>query len=85
MERIKKIKALELAAQKNNQAQIFIETPYRNNAMMADILQHAEANTLLCIAADITLSTELIQTKKISDWKKNVPDLNKRPSVFLIG
>ncbi len=85
MERIKKIKALELAAQKNNQAQIFIETPYRNNAMMADILQHCEVNTLLCVAANITLSDEFIQTKKISDWKKNLPDLNKKPTVFLIG
>ena len=85
MERIKKIKTLELVAQKNNQAQIFIETPYRNNAMLADILQHCEANTLLCIAANITLSGEFIQTKKTSDWKKSVPNLNKKPAVFIIG
>ena len=62
-ERIKKIKSLEIVAQKNNQAQIFIETPYRNNALMNDILQHCEANTLLCIATDITLTSELIATK----------------------
>ncbi len=84
-ERIKKIKSLEIVAQKNNQAQIFIETPYRNNALMNDILQHCEANTLLCIATDITLTSELIATKKISDWKKQLPDLNKRPTVFLLG
>ncbi len=85
MERIKKIKSLETVAQKNNQAQIFIETPYRNNHLLNDILQNCLSDTLLCIAADITLSTELIQTKKVNDWKKQMPDLNKRPTVFVLG
>jgi 16S rRNA (cytidine1402-2'-O)-methyltransferase len=72
-------------AAKENQPQIFIETPYRNNQLLQDLISFCMPNTLLCIAADITLVSEFIQTKKIADWKNNIPDLNKRPAVFIIG
>lgn len=83
-ERIKKIKELEKAAQQKKQTQLFIETPYRNNHMLDDILTSCEGNTLLCIACDITLHTEFIKTKTVAAWKKQVPDINKRPAIFLI-
>ena len=82
-ERIKKIKELEKTAQKK-QTQLFIETPYRNMHLLEDMLQSCAPSTLLCIACDVTLPTEFIKTKRISEWKKQLPDLNKRPSIFLI-
>jgi 16S rRNA (cytidine1402-2'-O)-methyltransferase len=84
-ERIKKIKHFETIAIKENQPQLFIETPYRNNQLLQDLILQCSANTLLCIAVDITMDSEMIQTKKISEWKNNLPDLNKRPAVFIIG
>ncbi len=83
-ERIKKIKELEKSAQKNY-TQLFIETPYRNTHMLDDILSTCEGTTRLCIACDITLPTEFIKTKTIGAWKKQIPDINKRPAIFLIG
>jgi 16S rRNA (cytidine1402-2'-O)-methyltransferase len=83
-ERAKALKKLESRVYSENQTQIFIETPYRNMKMLEDILQHCQSNTRLCIAADITLDTEFIKTKSIKDWKKQLPDLNKRPCIFLI-
>lgn len=83
-ERIQKIRALENRSKHENQSQIFMETPYRNMKMLNDILSTCKKNTKLCIAADITLKTEHIKTKTISDWKKNKPDLNKRPAIFII-
>lgn len=83
-ERVKAIRYLESKAIANNQSQIFIETPYRNMKMFEDLIQTCNPNTLLCIAADITLSTEFIKTKTIQNWKSHKPDLNKRPSIFII-
>jgi 16S rRNA (cytidine1402-2'-O)-methyltransferase len=83
-DRIKKIKELERTAQQRNQTQLFIETPYRNIPLLEDILAACEGATLLCIACDITLSTEYIKTKSIAEWKKQLPDINKRPAIFLI-
>ena len=82
-ERIKKLKELEKAAQKK-QTQLFIETPYRNMHLLEDILHTCEGNTLLCIACDITLPSEFIKTKRIAEWKKQLPDINKKPAIFLI-
>ncbi|MCW3101975.1 MAG: SAM-dependent methyltransferase [Bacteroidetes bacterium] len=84
-ERIKKIKELENLAIKRNQAQLFIETPYRNMHLLEDLIANCDRQTKLCIACDVTLATELIKTKTISDWKKQLPELNKRPTIFLIG
>lgn len=83
-ERIKKIKDLERIAKEKNQTQLFIETPYRNTHLLDDILSTCDTNTRLCIACDITLPTEFIKTKSIAAWKKQIPDINKRPAIFLI-
>ena len=78
------LKNLEKLSQDKNQSQIFIETPYRNNKMLEDILQALNPSTYLCIATDITLPTEYIKTKKIAAWKKETIDLHKRPTIFII-
>ncbi len=65
-------------------AQIFMETPYRNQRMLESILAACKGNTLLCIAADITLTTEDIRTMSINEWKKNIPLLNDRPAIFIL-
>jgi 16S rRNA (cytidine1402-2'-O)-methyltransferase len=83
-ERTTRIRQLEKRAQTEKQTQIFIETPYRNNQLAADILQSCQANTQLCIACNLTLDDEFISTKPISAWKNHLPDLDKKPAIFLI-
>jgi 16S rRNA (cytidine1402-2'-O)-methyltransferase len=84
-ERSRAILLLEKKAQSEKQTQIFIETPYRNNALIADILKTCSTSTLLCIASDITGKDEMISTKTVGQWKKKIPELNKQPVVYLIG
>lgn len=83
-ERAKKIKTLEQHIYSDNQTQIFIETPYRNNKMMEDLLTFCRPQTKLCIAADITCEGEFIKTRTLKDWKGKMPDLSKVPCIFLI-
>ena len=83
-ERAKKLKALEQRAMTENQTQLFIETPYRNNKMVEDILKTCRPQTRLCIAANITCEDEFIKTKTLKDWKGHVPDLSKIPCIFLL-
>jgi len=83
-ERIKKIQYLENKSKSENQSQIFMETPFRNMKMLDAILQTCRNNTLLCIAADITLPSEFIKTRTVAEWKKQKPQLNKRPTVFVL-
>jgi 16S rRNA (cytidine1402-2'-O)-methyltransferase len=84
-ERAKKLRALEREALQKKQTQIFMETPYRNNQMLTAIVNNLNPNTRLCVAADITSETEFIKTQSIESWKrKGLPDLNKRPAIFLI-
>lgn len=78
------IKTLERLSLEKNQAQIFIETPYRNNKMLQDLIQVLHPTTRLCIASDITLSTEFIVTKPIAAWSKTKVDLHKRPTIFIL-
>ena len=78
------LKALEKISQDKNQSQLFIETPYRNNKMLEDLLQILNPETHLCIAADITLPTEYIKTKRVAAWKKETVDLHNRPAIFII-
>lgn len=78
------LKSLEKLSQDKNQSQLFIETPYRNNKMLEDILQAIHPSTHLCIATDITLPTEFIKTMRASDWKKMNVDLHNRPTIFII-
>ena len=84
VERARSIKELEAAAIKNNQTQLFIETPFRNNPMLEEILRSCNPKTRLCIACDLTSATELVQTKTIAEWQKKVPELHKRPTIFLL-
>jgi 16S rRNA (cytidine1402-2'-O)-methyltransferase len=84
IERSKKIKELEALSQRNKQTQLFIETPFRNNPMLEEILRSCAPKTKLCIACDLTAADEFVQTKTIADWKQKVPDLHKRPTIFLL-
>jgi 16S rRNA (cytidine1402-2'-O)-methyltransferase len=84
-ERTRAITSLEKQAENLRQTQIFIETPYRNNPMINDLVKTCSPSTLLCVAANITGENEFIQTKTIQQWKKNIPDLHKIPAIFLMG
>lgn len=66
------------------ETQIFMETPYRNNQLMKDLLFHCQPSTLLCVAKNLTGEREWIKTKSIEEWKKEVPELNKEPCIFLL-
>ncbi len=80
-----KLKEIEKRAQTHNETQIFIETPYRNQHMLEAILSTCNANARLCIASQVSLLDEMIVTKRISEWKQSaLPDLNKKPTVFLL-
>lgn len=83
-DRIKRLKELEGRIYSENQTQLFIETPYRNNKMMEDIVKTCRPQTKLCIAANITCEGEYIHTKTIREWKGHLPDLTKVPCIFLI-
>ncbi|MCU4157335.1 SAM-dependent methyltransferase [Carboxylicivirga sp. A043] len=80
----KHIKHLEERSIREKQTQLFIEAPYRNLKVLQEILSACRPQTRLCIACDITLETEFIQTKTIAQWKSNIPEINKRPAIFLI-
>jgi 16S rRNA (cytidine1402-2'-O)-methyltransferase len=83
-ERRKAIKRFEKASKELLQSQIFIETPYRNDSLLADLLKSLSAHTRLCVACDLTLSSEIIATKTVGEWKDCLlPVLHKRPAVFI--
>lgn len=84
LERAKAIKALEAESRQKDCTQIFIETPYRNNQLLETLLKTCHAQTLICVAADITAEAESIQTKTVQQWKAAVPQLHKRPVIFLL-
>ncbi|HEY5800445.1 MAG TPA: SAM-dependent methyltransferase [Burkholderiaceae bacterium] len=88
-ERGKRIKALEARSRQEKQTQLFIETPYRNSAMLAALCEHCAQGTMVCVATDLTLSSEAIVTRSAGDWKKLIaankgPDFHKKPTVFLL-
>jgi 16S rRNA (cytidine1402-2'-O)-methyltransferase len=83
-ERAKSIKNLEAESKQKECTQIFIETPYRNNQMLETILKTCHPQTRLCIAADITSKAEFIKTKTVQQWKASLPQLHKRPVIFLL-
>jgi len=83
-ERKSALKRLERLSHEQNQTQLFIETPYRNNKIIEDICATLHPNTRVCIACDITLPTEYIKTMTVSDWKHAKVDLHKRPTIFII-
>lgn len=84
-ERAGKLKTLENRAYKENQTQLFIETPYRNAQLFDTIIKTCRAETKLCVAAGITTESEFIKTKTVSEWKKNgLPELKKVPAIFAL-
>ena len=78
------IKTLERLSFEKQQAQSFIETPYRNNKMLEDLIQNLHPATRVCIACDLTLATEYVVTKPASEWAKTKVDLHKRPTIFIL-
>lgn len=84
LERIKKIRQLENTA-RSGVTQIFMETPFRNQSLLEELLKTCGSDTLLSVACDLTLPTQFIRTKKIADWKVQVPDVKKRYCIFLLG
>ncbi|WP_334167943.1 SAM-dependent methyltransferase [Phocaeicola paurosaccharolyticus] len=83
-DRTRRIKELEQRVYSENQTQLFIETPYRNNKMAEDIVKSCRPTTRLCIAANITCPDEYIKTKSVKEWIGKLPDLSKKPCIFLI-
>jgi 16S rRNA (cytidine1402-2'-O)-methyltransferase len=83
-DRIKTIKHYENRSRNENQTQIFIETPYRNMALLEDILNSCHPSTLLCIACNITLPDEFIATQSVKTWKNKLPELHKKQAIFLL-
>ncbi len=84
-ERLKRIAQLENMATQYRQSQIFMETPYRNNHLLNDIVATCRPGTRLCIAANITAENQVIVTKTIGEWKNKLPDLEKQPVIFILG
>lgn len=84
-ERRNKLKALEKLSASTGQTQIFIETPYRNDAMMKDILSCCHDNTRICVAANITMPDSFIRTLTVREWKKSDTAIGKKPCVFILS
>lgn len=84
-ERKQMLKKLERKVKEENQSQIFIETPYRNDKLFEDMIQTLHNHTKICIACDITLSTEYIKTLSVQHWKQQKVSFHKRPTIFIIG
>lgn len=78
------IRALEQRSAKEGSTQLFIETPFRNNQLFSDLLKYCKAQTKLCIASELTSADEFIVTKEMGAWKTSVPDLHKKPTIFLL-
>src|SRR6201996_4086988 len=83
--RSKRIKELEGLADRLEQTQIFIETPFRNNPLLEELLRSGHPKTKLCIACNLTAADEFVQTKTIAEWQTQVPDLHKKPTIFMIS
>ena len=82
--KIKRVKELEQIVHKQNQAQFFIETPYRNTAMLALLRSTLKPRTLLTVACDLTLPSKTLISRRVADWPTSVPDLHKRPAIFVV-
>jgi 16S rRNA (cytidine1402-2'-O)-methyltransferase len=83
-ERNKAIKELEAESSKKNCTQIFIETPYRNNQLIDALFSNCQPSTKICLAVDLTSEKEFIKTRSVAEWKKDKPDIHKRPAIFLL-
>ena len=85
VQRANKLKELENLSGRYQQTQLFIETPFRNNQMLEEILRSCQLQTKLCIASNLTADDEMVVTKTIAEWKRQVPDLHKKPVIFLLS
>jgi 16S rRNA (cytidine1402-2'-O)-methyltransferase len=83
-ERAAAIKAIEAESKTKNCTQIFIETPYRNNQLLETLTKTCQPQTRICVAVDLTAATESVVTKTVNGWKKGLPELHKRPAIFLL-
>jgi 16S rRNA (cytidine1402-2'-O)-methyltransferase len=83
-ERETRIRELENRSRSEKETELFIETPYRNEALLASLLKTCNANTRICIAADLSLPTESITTKSVAQWRNAGAAVGKRPAVFLL-
>ena len=83
-QRIERIKALEARMYAENETQIFIETPYRNNKLLDDLIRVCKPSTRLCVASNLTCDNESVRTRPVKDWAKHTPNLHKQPTIFLI-
>jgi 16S rRNA (cytidine1402-2'-O)-methyltransferase len=83
-ERQKMLKFFEKRSFSENQSQLFIEAPYRNKQLLDDVIVACESQTMLCVACDITLPTQLIKTMSVGEWKSQLPDIHKRPAIFIL-
>ncbi|MEZ4802900.1 MAG: SAM-dependent methyltransferase [Gelidibacter sp.] len=83
-ERKMELKRLEKLSFDHNQSQLFIETPYRNNKMLEDLCDSLQPQTRVCVACDLTLTSEYIKTMQVNEWKAAKVDLHKRPAIFII-
>ncbi len=84
-ERIRKIRELEREASEKHQTQIFIETPYRNRQLLESLATTCRPETLISVAIDLTTPDERIEVRRAREWRERLPDLHKRPAVFLIS
>jgi len=82
--RTERIRMLESRIYSEHQTQLFIETPYRNNKLMKDLVRTCRPTTKICVAANITCHDEYIRTRPVKEWETNMPDLNKKPTLFLL-
>lgn len=83
-ERERAIRALEARSRQNDESQVFIETPYRNDALLAELRRVLSPTTRLTAAADLTLPTQTIVSRRVADWPADTPSLHKRPAIFVL-
>jgi 16S rRNA (cytidine1402-2'-O)-methyltransferase len=84
LERARRIRELEARSRKEKETEIFIETPYRSDALLAALLESCNLQTRVCVAADLTLPSETIATQSVAQWRRSKPSLGRRPAVFLL-
>jgi 16S rRNA (cytidine1402-2'-O)-methyltransferase len=84
VERNRSIRELESVSRKDGSAQIFIETPYRNTSLLDSLLKNCSNGTRICIAVNLTGKSESVKTKTIEAWRKSIPDINKKPAIFIL-
>jgi len=83
-DRARRIREIEQRSRRAQETQIFIETPYRNDVLVAALLEACAPSTKLCLASDLTLATEQVRTREVAEWRRSAPKLGKKPTVFLL-